>query len=172
MLDEMIVPFLTSLWGRRLCWIALGMIGLLLLVTLIKTPFVWYSDSQLIKSSIKTTELPRQTQSLDLIQEIPTWHLFGSSAKDTSILPITSLQLRLIGIVKAVPENKSSVIISEAGQIGKVYLIGNTLPIGVKVDAIIEDGVILENAGRLEKLPLQRQPLSFQGMPRGLNGKA
>ena len=92
--------------------------------------------------------------------------MFGNAAKtDTSILPITSLQLRLIGIVHAVPENKSSVMISEANQIGKVYLVGDTLPVGVKVDAITEDGVILENAGRLEKLPLQRMPISFQRMP-------
>ena len=172
MLDEMIFPLLTSQWGRRLCWGALAAVCLLLLVTLIKMPLTWYADNKLSKVPVVATiDLPvLQVQSSDLIQQIPSWHLFGNAAKpaDTSFLPITSLQLRLIGIVQAYPENKSSVIISEAGQPGKVYLVGDMLPVGVKVDAITGDGVILENAGHLEKLPLQRQSLSFQGMPKAL----
>lgn len=171
MMEEFVIPFLTGLWGRRLCWAALIVACLLLLMVLIKTPLTWYADSKLINIATNTTELPlAQTQSSSLIQELPNWHLFGNAAKptDTSILPITSLQLSLIGVVHAVPENKSSVMISEAGKIGKVYLVGDMLPMGVKVGAIIADGVILENAGRMEKLPLQRQPLSFQGMPKKL----
>lgn len=174
MFNDIELPFLTGVWGRRLCWVALAVACLLFLTALIKAPLTWYSDSTLTKAEVIVTELPRSVQSSDLIREIPAWHLFGNAAKstDTSILPITSLQLRLIGIVHAVPESKSSVMISEANQVGKVYLVGDTLPVGVKVDAITEDGVILENAGRLEKLPLQRQPLSFQQMPNGLLGEA
>ncbi len=167
MFNNIVSPFLTGLWGRRLCWAALTIVCLLFLVTIIQTPLTWYSDSKLTKAQAIIMDLPHPAQSSDLIQQIPEWHLFGNAAKsaDTSILPVTSLQLRLIGVVRAVPDHKSSVIISEANQVGKVYLVGDTLPIGVKVDAITEDGVILENAGRLEKLPLQRQPLSFQEMP-------
>jgi type II secretory pathway component PulC len=170
MLDEIVLPFLTGPWGRRLCWGALTLACLLFLISLVKTPLNWYSDSKLIRSEV-VAELPvLQIQSADLIREIPSWHLFGNSAKptDTTYMPITSLQLRLIGVVQAIPNNKSSVIISESGQVGKVYLVGDMLPVGVKIDAITGDGVILENAGRLEKLPLQRQPLSFQGMPKKL----
>lgn len=167
MFNDRILPFLTSVWGQRLSWGMLTLVSLLFLNTLIKSPLSWYSDNKLGKAKVVAMELPSlPTQSSDLIQQIPAWHLFGNAAKsDTSVLPITSLQLRLIGIVHAVPENKSSVMISEANQVGKVYLVGDMLPVGVKVDAITEDGVILENAGRLEKLPLQRQPLSFQRMP-------
>lgn len=174
MFNDMVLPFLTGVWGRRLCWVLLAIVCLLFLTTLIKTPLTWYSDNKLTKTQAIVTDLPHSVQGPDLIQQIPAWHLFGNAAKptDTSILPITSLQLRLIGIVHAVPENKSSVMISEANQVGKVYLVGDMLPVGVKVDAITEDGVILENAGRLEKLPLQRQPLSFQQMPNELLGEA
>jgi|SRR5580700_7863833 type II secretory pathway component PulC len=165
MFNDIVLPFLTGLWGRRLCWVALTIACLLFFTTLIKTPLTWYSDNKLTKTQTIVTDLPRSVQSSDLIRKIPEWHLFGNAAKPTDTLPITSLQLRLIGIVHAVPENKSSVMISEANQVGKVYLVGDMLPVGVKVDAITKDGVILENAGRLEKLPLQRQPLSFQRMP-------
>ena len=172
MFDDIILPMLTSQWGRRLCWGALGVASVLFLVTVVKTPITWYADNQLSKASTNVAiDLPVQmVQSSDLIKQIPSWHLFGNAEKspNTSILPITSLQLSLVGVVHAFPQNKSSVIISEAGQTGKVYLVGDTLPVGVKVDAITEDGVILDNAGRLEKLPLQRQSLSFQGMPKSL----
>lgn len=172
MFDGIVLPFLTSLWGRRLCWCALLVVSLLFLWALIKTPLTWYSDIKLVKAEATiVAELPSShDESPNLIQQIPNWHLFGSSAKvkDTTILPITSLQLRLVGVVRSIPENLSSVIISEASQAGKVYFVGDMLPVGVKVNAITEDGVILENAGRLEKLPLQRQPLSFQGMPKKL----
>lgn len=166
------LPFLTSPWGRRLCWTMFAISSLLFLTTLIKVPLTWYADIRLIQAQpLAAAALPiHQEKRPDLIQQIPEWHLFGSSAKstDTTTLPITSLQLRLIGVVQAIPHKKSSVIISEANQSGKIYLVGDTLPVGVKVNAITEDGVILENAGRLEKLPLQRQPLSFQGMPKKL----
>lgn len=172
MLEDKLLPFLTSPWGRRFCWGTFIALCLLFVMTLVKTPLTWYADSKLGKAEqVKVVDLPIQAvQSADLIQQIPDWHLFGNAEKpaDTSILPITSLQLRLIGLVQAMPETQSSVIISEAGQPGKVYLLGDVLPMGVKVDAIHEDGVILENAGRLEKLPLQRQSLSFQGMPKPL----
>ncbi len=170
MFNDMVLPFLTGLWGRRLCWAALAITGLLFLTTLIKTPLTWYSDSKLAEAQVVTDVPIQKVQSSDLIQKIPEWHLFGNAARpaDTSILPVTSLQLRLIGVVQAVPDNKSSVIISEANQAGKVYLVGDRLPVGVKIDAITEDGVILENAGRLEKLPLQREPISFQRMPNKL----
>lgn len=166
------LPFLTGPWGRRLCGCVLVVICVLFLAALIKAPLTWYSDSQLVRAQSNGVAevIISHDQRSDLIQQIPNWHLFGNAAKteNTTVLPITSLQLRLIGVVRSVPESRSSVIISEANQTGKVYFVGDALPVGVKVDAITQDGVILENAGRLEKLPLQRQPLSFQGMPKKL----
>src|SRR3990167_3118245 len=140
MLDEMILPLFNHPWGRRLCWGVFAIVCLLFTVTLIKIPLTWYTDSKLSKApAVAAIDLPvLQVQSSDLIQQVPGWHLFGNAEKtaDTSFLPITSLQLRLIGIVQAYPESKSSVIISEAGQPGKVYLVCDMLPVGVKVDAI------------------------------------
>lgn len=163
---------LTEHWKQRCCWFFLGAVALLFLFTALRIPKIWYADFKLTKgySNVVPEVMIPKEQRTDLIEQIPNWHIFGNPAKvdDSSTLPITSLQLRLIGVVRAIPSRFSSVLISEAGQAGKVYLVGDILPVGVKINAITEDGVILDNAGRLEKLPLQRQPLSFQGMPKKL----
>jgi type II secretory pathway component PulC len=169
MFNNITIVLLAGPWKQRMGWIALCVISLLFLFTLIRTPLNWYSDVRLVKAQPMVPEMPTYKDNyLELIQQIPNWHIFGHLEKDTTILPITSLHIRLIGIVSAIPKKQSSVLISEASQPGKVYVVGDTLPVGVKVNAIMEDGVILENAGRLEKLPLQRQPLSFQGRPKSI----
>lgn len=170
MFENFITSLMMSAWGKRLPLIALVVTSLLLFSAMIQTPLNWHSDIKLTKAKSVIEVIPASSQTPDYVKQIPEWHLFGNATKvdDTTVLPVTSLQLRLIGIVQSIPEKYSSVIVSEANQAGKVYLVGDVLPVGVKVNAIIEDGVILENAGRLEKLPLQRQPLSFQGLPKKL----
>jgi type II secretory pathway component PulC len=115
---------------------------------------------------VKEDHVPQHATGL--ITKIPEQHLFGTAVKiNTSDLPITSLQLQLIGVIAAKPDNLSRIIISSAGGSGKVYKIGDALG-AIRVNAITPSGVILENNGRLEKLPLQREMLSFQVTPKKL----
>lgn len=91
------------------------------------------------------------------------YHLFGQSLNGD--VPITSLQFRVTGIVKIEDEQGQTVskaYISESGQPSKIYQVGDILPYDVKVYAINADAVILENDGKIEKLPLPRQPLEFK----------
>lgn len=172
MLEDTITPLFSTQWGRRAGWAALVVMSLIVVITLIKMSLSWHADVALTRGQVDTSSNTSvySDQSAELIAQIPGWHLFGNvtAVEQTASLPITSLQLRLIGVVHVIPENLSRVIISEAGQAGKVYQTGDNLPAGVRVNAITQDGVILENSGRLEKLPLQRQQLSFQGMPKKL----
>lgn len=170
MLDEIIEPLLTTAWGRRASWgAAIGM-ALLLAIVLVEILAGWYGDIGVVlgshvgmKSSISLDETAQR------IAKLPDQHLFGQSRiLSNADLPITSLQLHLVGVIKAEPEEFSRVIISEAGQPSKVYRVGDVLSSGVKIHGITQDGVVLENGGRLEKLPLQRPPLLFQGMPKRL----
>lgn len=171
MFEEMLTPLFATTWGRRISLMVLICLSLLVIITLIKIPFVWHNDVVLVNGQgVKTTSIQIDTGSkVDLVAQIPSWHLFGNAVKteQTTALPITSLQLRLIGIVQSIPENYSRVMISEAGQPGKLLKIGDSFS-NVKVNAITRDGVILENGGQLEKLPLQRRELEFQGMPKKL----
>ncbi len=175
MVDELISPILTTPWGRRAGLFAMILMSLLLFATVIDMLITWRSDSKLAQSSINPNEIHADTanQLRQQIEQIPEWHLFGKyGVAESALLPVTSLQIHLLGVIKSSPDALSRVIISESNQPGKIYQIGDTLPAtGVKVYSISADGVVLDNAGRLEKLPLQRVQLQFEGMPKSLLGE-
>lgn len=157
-------------WGRRLGWVVLVSASLLLLVAIGKLPFIWLDDYKLAHQTVMVSpnDLQIDHEVREGMLQIPNQHLFGNADISLGHVPITSLQLSLVGIMHAAPQSQSRVIISEAGQPGKLYRINDTLPMGVIVNAIEHDGVILENAGHFEKLPLQRHELAFQGEPKQL----
>lgn len=171
MFDELLAPLFTTAWGRR-AGLGLSIIMCLLLGAAVLQGFYagWQDATLSRRAAVSTHHAAATTNQLALlIADIPTWHLFGNAAAmDNSDLPITSLQLHLIGVDKTAPEKFSHVIISEAGQPGKVYQVGDHISSDVIVYAITIDGVILENNGHLEKLPLQRATLEFQGKPKPL----
>ncbi len=174
-IDELLSPLLTTTWGRRA---GLSMLGLMMILACIAfIHMIWTFGSDIRLARLSSNQNANRSQANDilanLIAEIPQWHLFGKYGvvKQSAILPVTRLQIRLVGVIKATPDKFSRVIISESNQPGKIYEVGDTLPTsGVKVYAIAPDGVILNNAGRLEKLPLERTPLLFQGKPKSLLG--
>jgi type II secretory pathway component PulC len=169
MLEDIIAPLLSTKWGHYGSLAAIFTISLLLLITFIEIPLTWRNDFIMTQATPATLGKASQVladESLVLIKQIPNWHLFGSPplAAYLTTLPITSLQLHLVGIVQAVSANRSRAIISIAGQPGKIYQPGDTLVAGVKINRIAADNVTLENGGRLEKLPLARPPLLFQNL--------
>lgn len=173
MFDELLSPLLTTIWGRRAGIGLLVLMVILTLVMVIQTLVTWHSDYRLVQSSANSNghSLQANDRLAKLITQLPDWHLFGKYGvvEQSAILPVTSLQIRLVGVIKSTPEKFSRVIISESNQPGKVYSIGDTLSSsGVKIYAITAEGVVLDNSGRLEKLPLPRAPLMFQGMPKSL----
>ncbi len=173
MIDELLSPLFTTTWGRRAGWGVLIIMVVLIFIAFIQALFTWYGDIALMQSHSNQNKNTAQEndQLAKQIAQIPEWHLFGKQGEST-ILPVTSLQIHLVGVIKATPEQFSRVIISESNQPGKIYGIGDTLPSsGVKIYAITSEGVVLDNGGRLEKLPLQRTPLIFQGMPKSLESE-
>ena len=173
MVDEVLSPLFTTAWGRRAGLGLFVLMCLLILFTAFQSLMTLYGDVRLVGSSAKSTVSSLATDQLaKRIASIPQWHLFGQYGAQSAILPVTSLQIHLVGVIKATPEKFSRVIISESNQPGKVYQVGDLLSAtGVRIYAISPEGVVLDNSGRLEKLPLQRTPLVFQGMPKSLGDK-
>lgn len=173
MIDELLSPLLTTEWGRRAGMLLSILMSILVLLTFIHAVYTVVSDSRLTRvhshSSDKTLEANEQLDRL--IAKLPEQHLFGQYGvvARSAILPVTSLQIHLIGVIKSTPETFSRVIISEENRPGQIYGTGDVLPSsGVRIYAITPEGVVLDNGGRLEKLPLARPPLIFQGMPKPL----
>lgn len=128
------------------------------------TLITWYDDWQLSHAPLPTYHLPKQTDKAALIEMLPEQHLFGQGLTPMGEMPISNLQLRVMGISKGMNENSatSQALIAIADGASKVYKIGDSLPDGVKIYAIAADAVVLENDGRLEKLPLPRETLVFK----------
>lgn len=168
-LDELLSPLLTTTWGRRAGVGTIILMAILLCVTLFSMLFNWYTDMRILQTPTDVNVTFTTSHAEDqAINDIPTWHLFGKAGQ-SDILPITSLQLRLLGVIASTPAAASVVIISEASHPGKVYQVGDVLSSsGVRVYSITQDGVVLDNGGRLEKLLLDRPPLLFKGMPPSL----
>ena len=100
-------------------------------------------------------------------------HLFGMRLmQGAGTLPQTHLQLELTGIMGATPASESRAVISVVrGQPGQIYRVGDTLPsLGVRVHAITQEAVVLENGGHVERLMLERSPLRFEQISRSFLG--
>lgn len=143
-----------------------ALLAALVALTLFYAGWQWQKDWQLTRTPPATPPtLIKTDESGDLLAALPQAHLFGKAFSNNGEVPITSLQLRVTGIVKAPLTGNvalSKAYISMAGQPGKIYHIGDSLPDGVKVYDIEPNAVILENDGRLEKLPLPREKLEFK----------
>ncbi len=130
----------------------------------------WKADWQLVHQPITAVIIAKDTSSSDMTA-LPDAHVFGQALTADGELPITNLQLRVTGIskvVNAAGNDASHATIVIGQEIGKSYQVGDALPDGVKIYRIDADSVILENDGRLEKLPMPRPTLNFQSPGRGL----
>lgn len=137
---------------------------LLVGITLSYALWQWHRDWLLAhQETITVSPLATIDETAEMIAAIPSYHLFGQSFSNGTV-PITNLQLRVTGIVKSFHEANggSKAYISISGQPGKIFQVGDNLPYGVKVYEITPDTVILQNDGRLEKLPLPREKIKFK----------
>jgi hypothetical protein len=138
--------------------------ALLILLTGFSMIYAWFGDFSLARQKAPSAHIATGVDAeSQLIAQIPAQHLFGSSE---DFLPITSLQLHLTGILTSGNKETAKVIISQNGQVGKVFALGDAIASGIKINAINEDGIVLEHGGKLEKLPLARAPLEFQAAPK------
>jgi len=156
---------LTTEQGWRLGLGSAAIFACLALLSLFSTLSGWRADAQLSSEAQARAAIMRDLSSSvsELTKVIPQAHLFGYQAPVSAYMPITSLQMRLTGIVQeAAAEEGSSfskAIISLQGGVGKVYQVGDMVMEGIKLMEIKANGVILDNNGHSERLPMQRARL-------------
>lgn len=98
------------------------------------------------------------------IANIAAWHLMGDYQLPLDAIPASESALQLVGIMKAEPLEQSQVIIL-TNQEEKVYQLGQTLPNGAVLKQILDDAVVIEQSGRLERLLLPKTELEFKPLP-------
>jgi type II secretory pathway component PulC len=168
-LEETLTPLLASERGRYISLVSLALAVILVIWALIGMLSNWRADYKMAYQPLTSAGAANLADETSQIDVIPAQHIFGSApTEDTDFLPVTSAQLHLTGIIKNEDNQLSRIIISEAGQTGKVYSIGDEVISGIKINAINDDSVVLEHNGRFEKLPLVRTRLNFKEMPQSL----
>ena len=163
--EELAAPLFKVKGGKSLGWGICAVMAFCLIMTMIHSVQEWYHDYAMVETIPPASHVLILDDPVMLIQQIPAEHLFGGGSIAGDI-PITNLQLHLTGILKSPQEGFSRAIISMSGQAGKAYAVGDSLPLGIVINAILADGVILENGGHIEKLPLERATLHFLKMPK------
>lgn len=78
------------------------------------------------------------------------------------------LNMNVVGIMRGVREEDSQVIIHRSSGIEESYSVGDTLPGGVIIRRITEDGVLVERNGELESLTFPKNELIFEPPPKPL----
>lgn len=166
MLDEIFSPLWSTDWGRRCSLVLLIVVFLVLVIVLIQAPLSWYADAHLVKTSPSSKiSIASQKQDSLSLPSIASAHLFGQAPPSDLSMAITSQDLRLLGIMRAVPARFSSALISVQGAPAKSYEVGDHLPGGLVLAKITTNDVILNNAGEFEKLPLIRQLPQWKKAP-------
>ncbi len=152
----------------RIAMMALLLSSSVLVMTTIAAINAWQNDAKLTHTPSLSTTLSDREKLLASAKTIVNSHLFGISktAVLTDELPITSLPLTLVGVMQSVPANQSSAVIAtDRNDPGKLYRIDDMLPGEARLISITQNGIVLETQGHLERLPLRRPSVSFQGSP-------
>jgi type II secretory pathway component PulC len=158
---------ITTKWQQKIILGAMITLFAAVCITAIYSIWQWRNDWILVHHSpISPPTLAKSNQENDIINTLLDRHLFGKpAAPSLSNVPISSLQLSVTGIIKT-NNGQSKVSISRAGAPSKIYKIGDVVTSGVKIYDITADTIVLENDGRMEKLPMVREKLQFK--PRAL----
>jgi len=97
-----------------------------------------------------------QARPLDL-DVITRAQLFGAAAPGPGeAIKGTQVPLVLTGVIAGNDAQNGLAIIGQSAQATKVYAVGDMLPGGVRLHAVYEDRVVLDNNGQLESLALPR----------------
>lgn len=87
-------------------------------------------------------------------------HLFGiAGVQAGGNAPQTTIPLILAGVIAEKDPAKGQAIIGDTASAGKLFAVGAMLPGGARLNAVYGDHVLIERGGRLETLPLPRNPM-------------
>jgi hypothetical protein len=117
-------------------------------------------DLDISKKNPTNVSAQKNTQLLQL----HTWHLFGQmppTVTNTAQIPISNLNLVLVGIFLRPKLAESRALITDANGKTQTYRIGDMIPGGVTLFNILPDSVLLKRGNELEKLKLPNRELNF-----------
>lgn len=146
---------------RWLPWIALVLVALLCVWLAVR--LLWSLLTDVAVNTGNTTPVASQPAAPSL--DVAHWHLFGNgnhTRLQEQILQArreTELKLTLHGTFAESDPHDGYALIADEHGVEAGYHVGETLPDGVKLNAVYADHVVLDNHGRAENLSLPRDTL-------------
>jgi type II secretory pathway component PulC len=143
-------------------WIVTGLLALLILLQWVQL---------IARMGTGSAGITEQLPHIAVVtpKDIGKFHWFGQyQLVDANYLPMTQLNLDLQGILFSANPAKTQALIAFPGQAPKVYHKGDHLLGNVIIKQILQNSVILDQNGELEKLPLKQLELQFAPPPKGL----
>lgn len=140
--------------------------ALVILLMILITLFSFFSIFKKAVLSEPIETLPDAAHRRSESHLITQHHLFGEYLEHTlATSPAPSnLSLQAIFYSKN-PAAKSSALISDNNEPGKLYYLSDTLPNGIKIQNILADKVLLSDGGKLQTLELPIPRLEFAPPP-------
>lgn len=100
-----------------------------------------------------------------LVQQIPSWHLFGEPSRVVEQAPVelpeTNLKLTLRGLIASSLPAEAAAIIADSSNNENFYKIGDKLPGNAELSEIHADRVVIQRGGRYETLKLPKEALDL-----------
>lgn len=121
---------------------------------------IWEMKSGVVVSTDSTTNVA-DANAQKRLPSFSTLSIFGAHQANIQTIPTARIQYRLEGILRSADPNQSRVLISAAGKPGQTYHLGDSFGNGIVIRQILDDSVIFERNGQLEKLTLPRPELKF-----------
>jgi general secretion pathway protein C len=131
--------------------------GLLIVLIGVRAALV-FTDLAGAPANTAGTVAPVQTRSIVDLPSILRSNLFGqAAAQGGADAPLTSMALVLSGTIADVDEKRGFAILGPSAAAMKVYSVGNTLPGGARLHAVLVDRVLLDRGGTIESLLLPKR---------------
>ncbi len=148
------------------------LVAALLGYELISGIVTYYHLHSELKLPVQSAQRQPVTKRSTIAQSLNT-QIFGEympkELVDANVKP-SGLNLSLVGILFSIKNNESNAIINVSEGNSRLFSVGDAVPGGAKIKQITPDGVILEREGELESLSLPKNELTFEPLPKPLDG--
>ncbi|PJD93542.1 MAG: general secretion pathway protein GspC [Legionella sp.] len=139
---------------------------------LISGVVTYYQLHSELKLPIPQSAHPKTLKRSTITQSLNT-QIFGEyvpkALVDADVKP-SGLNLSLVGILFSTKNEASHAIINISDGNAHLFSVGDAVPGGAKIKQITPDGVILEREGEFESLSLPKNELTFEPLPKPLDG--
>jgi general secretion pathway protein C len=143
--------------------------GFCLLMALLIGWNIWSGSQRMSRLTMeiqqKTSQLiapmKDNTPNLSSHSLVPLFGDYVPQNLDAAGVSQSMLNLTVVGIVYAINENNSQVILQSPNGQEQFYRVGDTLPEGGEIKRITVEGVLVLREGHLERLSMEKEQLRF-----------